>query len=378
MRLAFIVAGLFVAFHLGAGWVFAGQINGDGLEPKAPARNYGVTVDAVEGDLITLGGDDEALDDAGAYGLVWDDGFGHVGEVESATDGAVRRPFVLIEGESPPMGPIEVDLDAWMYPTDPGDASLAFADNTYDAGLGPMDAWYVPSAESVARRWAIHIHGWRADRRETIRLLPLFAASGIDSLVIEYRNDSSAPADPSGLYRFGRTEWEDVEAAVRHALDQGAEEVVLVGYSTGAAAAMSFVERSPLAGTVAGAVFDAPNIDFGRVVKTEAQNTRLLPGLPFTVPPTVTATAMAIADVRFDVDWGSIDYVGRAGDWDTPTLVFHGDADGTVPLAVSEDFAATSPDLVELVVIEGADHVTSWNVDRTRYETELLEFLASL
>jgi 3-oxoacyl-ACP reductase-like protein len=44
---------------------------------------------------------------------------------------------------------------------------------------------------------------------------------------------------------------------------------------------------------------------------------------------------------------------------------------------VSQDFAAANPELVELVVIEGAGHVTSWNLDRSRYEAELLEFLGS-
>ena len=44
---------------------------------------------------------------------------------------------------------------------------------------------------------------------------------------------------------------------------------------------------------------------------------------------------MAIADFRDDIDWNAIDYVDRASDWDIPTLIFHGDVDGTVPLSVS-------------------------------------------
>ncbi len=377
----YLVSGLvalIVVFHLGAGWVFAGRIRSGGLEPDVPERNFGLTVEAIEGDVIVLSGDDDAVTDAGEYALIWDDGFGHVGEVVSSTDGSVRRLFRLVAGEPPPIGSPEVDLDAWMYPSDPGDAGHQFGEVTYATPLGVMDAWFVPSGEDVSSTWAIHIHGWRVDRREAIRALPSFAASGIDSLVIEYRNDAGAPADPSGLYRFGRTKWRDVEAAVRHALEHGAEDVVLVGYSTGAAAAMAFVEQSPLADRVVGAVFDAPNIDFGRVIKAEARETKLVPGLPFTVPATITATAMAIADVRYDIDWRAIDYVDRASAWDVPTLVFHGDVDGTVPLSVSQDLAGARPEMVELIVIEGADHVTSWNVDRTLYETELIDFLSSL
>ncbi len=87
---------------------------------------------------------------------------------------------------------------------------------------------------------------------------------------------------------------------------------------------------------------------------------------------------MAIADLRFDVGWEEINYVDDGGTLAVPTLVIHGDQDGTVPLSVSEDFAAANPEWVELVVFPGADHVRSWNTDRARYETTLAEFLAAL
>ncbi len=276
------------------------------------------------------------------------------------------------------MSPDEVDFDSWYYPTDPADARLAFENVQYQSPLGDFDAWYVPAADQPATTWAIHAHGWRTDRRESIRPLDTFYGAGIDSLVIELRNDPDAPADPSGLYRFGRTEWQEIEGAVRYAMDNGAEQVILAGYSTGATGEMAFLEQSELADNVVAIFFDSPNLDFGRAVMVEARDTALIPGLPFTVPDSLTATAMAIADLRFDVGWREINYVDDEGVLTVPSLVFHGDQDGTVPLSVSEDFAAANPEWVQLVVFPGADHVRSWNADRTRYETTLGDFLTAL
>src|SRR5699024_1269193 len=100
--------------------------------------------------------------------------------------------------------------------------------------------WYVPaqgSAGPLAGKniWAVMVHGRGGRRTECIKALPVAAALGIDSLLMSYRNDGEAPAAPDGKYGLGITEWEDVEAGVRYALDHGAEEVVLFGWSMGGA-----------------------------------------------------------------------------------------------------------------------------------------------
>ncbi len=372
------LAVLLALFYLGGGWYFSGRIKAGGLDPKAPERNYDVTIEQIDGEAVVLAGGDDAIDDPGTYALFWDSGYGHVGDVEAITADGVRRPFESATGATPPLSPKEVDFDSWYYPTDPADAGLVFENVQYQSPLGDFGAWYVPVADEPAATWAIHAHGWRTDRREAIRPLASFFDAGIDSLVIELRNDPEAPADPSGLYRFGRTEWQEIEGAVGYAMDHGAKNVILAGYSTGATGEMAFLDESDLADNVVAVFFDSPNLDFGRAVKVEASDTALIPGLPLTVPNSLTATAMAIADLRFDVGWEEINYVDDGATLTVPTLVIHGDEDGTVPLSVSEDFATANPEWVELVVFPGADHVRSWNTDRARYETTLGDFLAAL
>jgi pimeloyl-ACP methyl ester carboxylesterase len=210
-----------------------------------------------------------------------------------------------------------------------------------------------------------------------LRSLPPVAAAGHPTLVIFYRNDPGQPATDDRYARFGVTEWEDLEGAVRLAVDSGAEDVVLVGASMGGAIATSFMLESELADRVVALVFDAPALDLGAMVRERAGETNL-PVLPVRVPNTLTAWSMWLAGARFDLDWGDLDYLDRADELDVPILLFHGDEDGTVPVSIGDRLAEERPDLVRYVRIDDADHVRAWNVDPDRYEAELAAFLAGL
>ena len=374
-----------LVFHLAGGWYFSGLIRTDGLEPGGPERNFGVRVVEFDGSSIVLDGTDRrAIDHAGVFGLWWEGGYGEVGAITSTDGDLVTRAFSLVDGNSPPTCSTEdlaqcpnVDLEGYFYPADPEDAGIGFEEVAYESPLGEIGAWLVPPTAADTGVWAIHMHGWRAEKRETVRMLPTYAEEGITSLVIDFRNDPGAPPDPSGLYRFGRTEWQDTEAAIEYALGRGATAIVLAGYSTGATAEMAFLESSSLADNIVGVVFDSPNLDFGRAVSKEASE-RTIPGTPIPLPPTLTVVAKWIADLRFDVDWDAINYVDRADALSVPTLIFHGAHDETVPISVSEDMAEANPTFVTLVVTEEADHVLSWNVDPGSYSDRLGTFLASL
>lgn len=376
-----VAVGLGILFYGAGGYVFSNMIHADALTPQPPTPDYGVYVRAVDGDSVTLFSEEERDDtlQPGSAGLSWEGGYGQLGAIAAVDGLEVTRGFLLVSGELPAIctgtvGACEpVDIEGVTYPTDPSDVGLEFEEGTYQSAVGPMSAWRVDAGDGTV--WAVHAHGWRASRREALRSLPVYHRAGVTSLVIDYRNDPDAPRDPSGLYRFGLTEWEDVEGAVSYALGQGAERVVLVGYSTGASAEMAFMQRSDLAGRVSAVVFDAPNVDMGATVRTEAAR-RTIPGTPIPVPGSLTAVAMWLADLRWGVGWGEIDYTDGAGDYlVVPTLVFHGADDTRVPVDVSRRLQAAAPDQVELVVVEEAGHVASWNVDPGRYERILGGFL---
>ena len=93
------------------------------------------------------------------------------------------------------------------------------------------------------------------------------------------------------------------------------------------------------------------------------------------VPPALTEVAKGIAGLRYDLDWGDLDYVDRAGGLRSPILLFHQRGDPTVPVTISERLARARPDLVTFERFGGDGHVQSWNVDRPRYERALRAFL---
>jgi fermentation-respiration switch protein FrsA (DUF1100 family) len=259
-------------------------------------------------------------------------------------------------------------------PITPVTGAYELEEVTYDAPLGAMDAWYLPADGPT---WVIHVHGKGTTPAEAE---PLFAAlqdAGYPQLAITYRNDEGQPQDPSGYYQYGATEWEDVSAAADYAVANGASAVVLSGFSTGAAHSMSFMSRAPRE-VVIGAILDAPNADVGQTVDYAASQ-RELPVLPVTVPPTLSATAKFITSLRIGVNWKALDYVGDAASTvRQPILIHHGTEDLTVPIEESVELAAAKPELIQLIQVEGAGHVESYDVDRQKYLDEVIAFLQGL
>lgn len=353
-----------------ASWYFADVLHHDGLLVDRN-RKPDVQVVALDGNQITLlpvaNKSDGPRAQDGVWGLEWGGGYAQVGRIAQVQDRQVQRAFTPFKGQQPSPGD-QARLDGWAFPGDPQAAfGLPFQEVTYTSPVGTFPAWLVRGTTST---WAIMVHGKNAERQEALRMLPTLTSLGLSSLVITYRNDADVPAPADGMFRFGATEWADLEGAAQYALDHGARNLVLVGYSMGGAIVPSFLYRSPLADRVIAVILDAPALDFASAVRYQAGE-RGIPGI-------ITNVAEGIAGVRFGIDWGELNYLAHADRLRSPILLFHGEADLDVPLETSDALAAARPDLVQYVRTPGAGHVRSWNVNPDRYTAAVAQFLQPL
>ncbi|MGB7861185.1 MAG: prolyl oligopeptidase family serine peptidase [Acidimicrobiia bacterium] len=242
---------------------------------------------------------------------------------------------------------------------------------TYESPLGPMEAWYLPASGGT---WVIHVHGKGATPAEADHLFAPLQEAGYPQLSITYRNDAGEPLDPSGYYQYGVTEWEDIEGALDFAQENGAQNIVFSGFSTGSSHILSFVFKNNL-DDVKGMFFDSPNIDLGNTVDFQG-GMEELPVIPIGVPPTLTWMAKFFTSLRIDMNWKAIDYIEKSeGTLRTPVLIQHGTQDQSVPIEQSVTFAEAHPDLVRLIQVPDAGHVESYDVNPQQYVEEILNFL---
>ncbi len=306
-----------------------------------------------------------SLRQPGRYGLALESGYGQVSDMRPVPGAnAFDARFEPLAGAAPWPGD-EARIDSFAFAGDPRTSrGLEWEPVEVRTPLGAAPAWLIP-ADSA--RWALLVHGKGASREETLRMLPLLHEAGWTSLIISYRNDSGC-ARP-GCYCYGCTEWEDLQAAVEFALDRGASDTLLVGYSMGGAIALSFLNRSPLAPLVRALILDSPMTDLRTLLHLRGRAMRI------PAPVLATATRRALKQAAMAAD--DLDYHASFARDDLPVLLFHGDADAVIPVALSDAFAANRPN-VTYHRVPGAGHVRSWNADQELYETAVRTFLAVL
>lgn len=266
---------------------------------------------------------------------------------------------------SPPVTLEQPDPD----PPTPAEAGVDVDEVTYESPLGPMDAWVTDGSRS---EWIIHVHGAGASRSQALDVMAFLDEAGYHQMAIAHRTDEGQPSGPEGLYRYGAAEHEDLAAAVELARAEGADQIVLYGYGSGAAVANAYAIRQPI-GTVTGMVFDSPNLDLDQTVSVWAERQGVF-GFP--PPVTVVETAKFFASLRTDINWENYDYLDRADALSVPVLVLHGAEDDVVPLEISVSLTEMRPDLVRLVVTQGAGNLGSYETDPGSYEQAVLDFLA--
>ncbi|MEK7778439.1 MAG: alpha/beta fold hydrolase, partial [Chloroflexota bacterium] len=304
------------------GWYLSDVLKRDALTPDHKPSAMDMQVLAASDGQITLSVTPATSKTGpwkydGMWGVRWEGGYGQVGAISQLTEQQVVRSFTPVTGKAQAGSMAQLDSFAFE-----GDAETAlgipFQDVRYTSPLGEFNAWYV---EGKAKTWVIFVHGRNSTPREGLRILPTIVKLGYPVLLINYRNDEGLPPNPDGLLRYGQTEYQDLEGAVGYALQHGAQDVVLVGFSMGGAIVTNFLYQSALADKVRGVILDAPMINFNKTIDLGVQQRGY--------PTLVAGLAKGFSQLRFGVQWRKLDYLKDAQRLKVPILLFHGDADPT-------------------------------------------------
>ncbi len=306
----------------------------------------------------------------GTYGLYFNGSTANaiIGPIISYVprEGSVTRQVIAVHG-----GDLRTATSGWwsgnLY-SNPQQMGLDYEDVELRLPVGAGPAWLLP-APNPGSTWAIMVHGRGARRNEGLRAVPTAHRLGMNALLISYRNDGDAPDALDGRYGLGVTEWADVEVAIDYAVSQGARDVVLFGFSMGGAISLQVADVARNRKHVLALVLDAPVINWVDVLAHQAQLNRIpnyigkYAELMLTHPLGRRITGLAAP-----VDFKSMDWVSRAVELRTPSLILHSIDDDFVPYEPTAELARRNPEMVTFEPFSKARHTKEWNVDPERWE----------
>lgn len=356
----------------GFGWTIARRLTA----PVGP-RRFDLTVRGVEhdndGDLIVLDRTDQTTSD-GIYNL-W---FEHGGWAQLSTEVHDRGPTRIarrITGTAAGLAPKAGDRASWSgiyYPT-PADAGLTARDMTITTPAGRCPAWRIDGDPST---WAIHIHGLGSTRAGTLRSVLAATELGYTSLVVTYRNTIEGPRVGTGRSTLGHTETTDVDEAIGYAVRRGARQIVLFGWSMGAAIALQLADQPRHDGLIVALVLDSPVLNWFVVIMANCARSGLPAAAGYLAIPWLTIGPLArTVGLAGRIPLPAFEWISRAADLTTSTLILHGTQDDSVPIQLSQALRDARPDLVELETFD-ADHTLSWNSDPDRWQSTVTIWLA--
>ena len=378
MKAGWVMAGAAAAVGGTVAWL--GLVIAKNLTAPAGVRMYDLTVRGVEksGEQTIVVLDRTAHTGAsGIYCLILENG-GWVRLAEGIVDRGIGLIGRVVEDLS---GELRAgDKASWsgIFFSGPAEAGLAATDVWVQTEVGLAPAWLIHPQAGPSTAWAIHIHGLGSPRAGTLRGVQVAAEAGLTSLVVTYRNDGEGPSVGAGRSELGAAEMDDVHAALRFARENGARNIVLFGWSMGAAIALQLAQDPEPEALVTGLVLESPILDWVSTIKANCARAGLpawagdfaLPWLNFRPLARLVGLANSVVLNRFD-------WITRAGELTAPMLILHGIRDSSSPYEVSNWLRERRGDIVDLEEFD-AEHTMSWNSDHERWRAILHAWLTWL
>jgi alpha-beta hydrolase superfamily lysophospholipase len=363
IRPLLLVAALVAFVFVVLGWMHSNAIREEFLLPRGDAGEYPLTVQSNDAGRVVITWT-PASERPGVWGLESPDAYAQVSTIVRIGDDAVERGITDTDGVINTDDAARMDVDA--YPGDPLVAhGLGFEDFAIPSDIGPHPAWFVDGRRST---WMIFVHGRGIDRLgESLRVMPRLVEQGYPVLSMAYRGDVGATPSESGMRMWGLTEWMDLDAAISAAQRKGAKDFVIIGSGAGASVVASYLHSADDISAIRAVIYDSPVLDLEGIVKRWASESG--------IPAPISWFGRMLTRVRFGMEWGELDQIERADEFDVPMLLLIGESD---PVTPTDEFLTFAEALGDLAVTERfvqGRHTDLWNVDVDRYLDTVEEFL---
>lgn len=403
MKKIFYSLGIFLIIGLlGVGWYFSGLIYESGLNPEfTETESVGtaedrVVVESITSKSIKLNVEEEqwgVMLENGIYGIIGQNGDAVIGKILNTNGNIIERKLLQINGSLVTGDRISgsagllLDEKTGIYKilgtsgwsgqatqgiyTPKSVVDIEYEDIFYQSDIGQFPAYLTSNGDNGV---VIFVHGFRGDySREVFAQLRAkdLMNMGFRSMIISYRNDRGLPKDPSGIFQYGVSEWKDIDAAIDEAR-KISENVVLWGISGGGGPVSSWIQNTNDISKVSGIIYEAPVISFWESV--EVNGAARFPWLP----KGLFSYFKIVTELRYGVDFDSMDFRDAVINSDIPVLLFHGDDDEWVPVEMSDLIAESRNKNFTYIRSENVGHVTSWNADPENYVLQMSVFLSSL
>lgn len=226
-----------------------------------------------------------------------------------------------------------------------------------------LHAWFVPAADP--RGTVIFLHGHSGTPAPDLQYVPAFRARGYNVFLPTFRAHGNSDGH---LTSVGYYERRDLAAAVEHLAGRGIHRVGLLGFSMGAAVAMSAAGDLP---GVTGVVADCGFAELWQAAAAGARDR----GLSAPVAAAVGRLIVLLASLRLRAPlWAAdpIRHVGRISP--RPLLIIQGGRDAYVPATEAQRLYAAAGEPKELWLVPEAEHRAVDQVEPEAYYERVLGF----
>ncbi|NJK38730.1 MAG: alpha/beta hydrolase [Oscillatoriales cyanobacterium RM2_1_1] len=213
-----------------------------------------------------------------------------------------------------------------------------------------IHGWWIPAKSVTDERVILDLHGNRNNIGANLGYAQLFHSLGLSVLLMDYRGYGRS----SQRFPSEETVYQDVEAAWNYLVQDrqvDPKKIFVFGHSLGGAIAIHLATKHP---EIAGLIVECSFTSIRRMVDHQ-QKYWMFP-IDF------------LLTQRFDS-------IAKVSSLSMPTLFTHGTEDQVIPLQMTQELYAASPEPKQLLVVPGAGHNNVAQVGGDLYQQVVQQFL---